>query len=77
MNEKQKEWTNRHCNELKAYLDQHPISDSSNAEAVSGYINVIVALSKENREVRAVLFDVIEPFQKRAEEEMRWKKKNE
>ena len=65
MNEKQKEWTNRHCNELKIYLEQFSVLTDRQNEAVSGYIDVIVSLSKGNAEVRDALFDVFEEYQKK------------
>ena len=68
MNDKQREWTVRHCNELKAYLDQMQVLTDEISEAVVGYINVIVSLSKGNDEVRNALFDLIEPYQRKAEE---------
>ena len=70
MNEEQKRWTDRHCKELKIYLEQHPRLTDAQSEAVIGYIEVIVALSKDNAEVRSALFDLIEPYQKRAEKEL-------
>ena len=70
MNEKQLAWTQSKCSELKQYMDQHfPLSDAQ-WESVANYIENIVNLSKGNKEVRAALFDLIEPYQKRAEELM-------
>ena len=69
MNEEQKKWTNAHCKELKIYLEQSGSLTDAQSEVVIGYIDVIVALSKGNEEVRNALFDVIEPYQIRAEKE--------
>ena len=71
MNEKQMAWTKSKCNELKQYIDKHfPLSDEQ-WESVVNYIEKIVNLSKGSIEVRAALFDLVEPYQKKAEELMR------
>lgn len=69
MNDKQKAWTQSKCGELKQYMDQHwPLSDEQ-WQSVADYIEKVVNLSKGNTEVRNALFDVIEPYQIRAEKE--------
>lgn len=68
MNDKQKEWAQSKRSDLKQYMDQHfPLSDEQ-WESVAEYIAKVVDLAKGNAEVRDSLFDVIEPYQKRAEE---------
>lgn len=68
MNEEQKKWTQSKCSDLKQYMDQHlPLSEEQ-WESVAEYISKVVDLAKGNVEVRNALFDVIEPYQKRAEE---------
>lgn len=67
MNEEQKKWTQSKCDGLKQYMDQHfPLSDEQ-WESVADYIEKVVNLAKGNTEVRSALFDLIEPYQKRAE----------
>ena len=70
MNEEQKRWTDRHCKELKMYLEQCPGLTDAQSESAVGYIEVIVALSKGNVEVRNALFNTVDPYQKRAEKEL-------
>lgn len=65
MNEKQKNWIENHCNELKTYLSSHVnLTDNEFAAAV-GYVEVVVSLAKGNAEVRSALFDVLEEFDRR------------
>lgn len=67
MNEKQIDWTLNKCNELKDYMESHwPLSEEQ-WESVADYIEKVVNLAKGNEEVRSALFDLIEPYQKRAE----------
>lgn len=70
MNDKQKAWTQSKCNELKQYIDQHfPLSEAQ-WDSVADYIKKIVDLAKWNGEVRDMLFNLIEPYQRKAEEMM-------
>lgn len=67
MNEEQKKWTQSKCDGLKQYMDQYlPLSEEQ-WESVADYIEKVVNLAKGNTEVRSALFDLIEPYQKRAE----------
>lgn len=70
MNEEQKKWTKRHCDELYLYLKDQPVLSDDVSEAATGYVKVIVALSKDNAEVRSALFDVLEAAENRAKELM-------
>lgn len=68
MNNEQKSWTQSKCDELKQYIDQHfPLSEAQ-WDSVADYIKKIVDLAKGNGEVRGMLFDLIEPYQRKAEE---------
>jgi hypothetical protein len=62
MNEQQKKWTENHCEELRTYLKNHPNLTDKECEAATGYVSVVVSLSKDNKEVRSALFDVLEEF---------------
>ena len=71
MNEKQIEWTLDRCNELKDYMESHwPLSEKQ-WESVDKYIAEVVDLAKGNEEVRNALFDMVEPYQKQAEKELK------
>ncbi len=68
MNKKQQEWTKDKCDYLKQYLEkQNPLSEEQ-WDSVVDYIEKIVELAKGNEEVRSALFDVIEFYQKEAED---------
>lgn len=68
MNEAQKKWTEEKCNNLQEYFNQHwPLSDAQ-WESVADYIEKVVNLAKGNAEVRSALFDVVEVYQRKAEE---------
>lgn len=70
MNDKQRQWTQSKCDELKRYMDQHfPLSDEQ-WESVADYIEKVVNLAKGNVEVRSALFDVVEIYQRKSEEMM-------
>lgn len=72
MNEKQRNWTKTQCAILKNYLDSVPVLSDKVAEAVAGYITVVSQVAKGcESEVRSALFDVVEPFQRKAEEMMK------
>ena len=66
MDMQQREWTERHCNELKAYLSSHVNINEEISTAAIGYVSVIVSLAKGSDEVRNALFDVLEEFDKRS-----------
>lgn len=72
MNEKQQKWINAQCAILKKFLDSIPVLTNEDADVVAGYIAVvsIVATGCES-EVRNALFDVVEPYQRKAEEMMK------
>ena len=72
MNEKQQKWINTQCAILKKFLDFIPVLTNEDADVVAGYIAVVseVATGCE-AEVRRALFDVVEPYQRKAEEMMR------
>lgn len=63
MNEKQKNWIENHCKELRTFLESEILTDDT-ASAAIGYAQVIVSLAKGNTEVRSALFDVLEEFDK-------------
>ena len=68
MNDKQIEWTLNKCDELKNYMESRwPVSEAQRSEVVD-YIGKVVELSKGNAEVRNTLFDLVEAYQKKAEE---------
>lgn len=70
MDEKQKEWTQKKCDQLKEYIENHfPLSEQQ-WESVAEFIDKVVSLAKGNVEVRSALFDTVEPYQKKAEELM-------
>jgi hypothetical protein len=72
MNEKQQNWTKTQCNILKNYLDSILVLSDKHADAVAGYIAVVSKVAKGcESEVRSALFDVVEPYQRKAEEMMR------
>ncbi len=67
MDDKQKAWTQSKCDELKQYVDRHwPLSDEQ-WDSVAEYIEKVVNLSKGNDEVRNAFFDLIQPYQRKAE----------
>lgn len=65
MNERQQEWVKNHCEELRTYLKNHPNLTDEECKAATGYVSVVVSLSKDNNEVRSALFDVLEEFDRR------------
>lgn len=68
MDAKQKEWTQKKCDQLKEYIEKNfPLSEEQ-WESVAEFIDKVVSLAKGNTEVRSALFDVAEPYQKKAEE---------
>ena len=68
MNEKQQKWINGKIEFMKMRIETNwPLSDEQ-WDSVADYIEKVVNLSKGNAEVRSALFDVIEPYQIRAEE---------
>ena len=72
MNEKQQNWTKTQCNILKTYLDSIPGLTDQEAETIAGYIQVVAKVAKGcEKEVCNALFDVVEPYQRKAEEMMR------
>ena len=72
MNEKQQVWTKTQCSILKNYLESAPVLTDEVAESVAGYIAVVSKVAKGcESEVRSALFDVVEPYQRKAEEMMR------
>lgn len=72
MNEKQQSWTKTQCSILKSYLESVPVLSEQVAESVDGYISVVSKVAKGcESEVRSALFDVVEPYQYKAEEMMR------
>ena len=68
MNVKQQEWTQKRCDYLKGCIEKSfPLSEKQ-WEGVADYIAKVVEQAKGNYEVRAALFDIVEPYQKKAEE---------
>jgi hypothetical protein len=65
MDEQQKEWTNRHCKELRNFLEMNKNITDETCQAAIGYAAVVVALAKGNKEVQSALFDVLEEFDRR------------
>lgn len=72
MNEKQQIWTKTQCGILKTYLDGIPVLTDQEAEMIAGYIQVVAKVAKGcERDVCNALFDVVEPYQRKAEEMFR------
>lgn len=72
MNEKQQKWINAQCAILKKFLDSVPVLTNEDADVIAGYIVVVSEVAKGyEAEVRSALFDVVEPYQRKAEEMMK------
>ena len=67
MNERQREWTERHCRELRNYKALNPNMSDDMYRDIAGYVNVITSLARENKEVQSAMFDVLEEFQREYE----------
>ena len=67
MNEKQREWTQKHCRELRDFKNLNPNISDDMYRDVTGYVNVIISLARGNKEVQSAMFDVLEEFQRKYE----------
>lgn len=68
MNDEQKKWAQARCNELKQYIDKNfPLADEQ-WQSVINYIAEIVKLSKENKEIQNMLFDLVDVYQAKEKE---------
>lgn len=62
MDEKQKQWTDRHIAIMRQQIEDNlPLTDAQ-WDKVIETMSKIIALSKNNKEVRSALFDFIEKY---------------
>lgn len=71
MTEAQQKWVDKRILELKSTIERKWPLSQSDWNSLADTIAKIVDMAKGNAEVRRALFDFIEPYQKKAEEEMK------